>query len=115
MVTRIEPGTLAKGKMESKEEVVVEGRYEGPIATSAKVTVAKGATVKGPVSCREIDVAGIVEGNVTASECARLFAFGKIQGDIKTGHLFVEDGGILAGKVTTEERSRIITDPKEKR
>jgi cytoskeletal protein CcmA (bactofilin family) len=115
MVTRIEPSTFMKGNMESKEEIIIEGKFEGSISSTEKVTVAKGALVKGPVVCKEIDVGGIIEGDVTARECARLFAFGKIHGDLNTGHLFVEDGGVLAGKVSTEERSRIIPEPKDKK
>ena len=115
MVTRIEAAAVFKGKLEAGEDIVIEGRFEGSVNTTEKITVAKGAFVKGPLACREIDVGGIVEGDVTADECARLFAFGKIHGDLTTGHLFVEDGGILAGKVTTEEKSRIITEPADKK
>jgi len=105
MTTRIEPSTILRGNIEAKEDIVVEGRIEGGIATTGKVTVAKGAIVKGPVNCREVEIGGIVEGNVYSLENAKLLAFGKIQGDLKTGHLYVEDGGILAGKVQTEMTS----------
>jgi cytoskeletal protein CcmA (bactofilin family) len=111
MVTRIEPTTLLKGNIEAKEDIVVEGKVEGSINTTEKVTVAKGAIVKGPISSREIEIGGIVEGNVCSKECTKLLAFGKVQGDLKTGHLYVEDGGILAGKVTTDERSQLISEP----
>lgn len=115
MTTRIEKSTIAKGKLEAKEDILIEGRFEGEVISQNKVTVAKGAFVKGPIKCKEIDIIGIVEGNVFAEDCAKLFAFGKIQGDLKTGHLFVEDGGILAGKVETEGRSKIVQEDEKKR
>jgi cytoskeletal protein CcmA (bactofilin family) len=111
MVTRIEPSTLLKGTLDAKEDVIIEGRVEGSINSTEKVTVVKGAVVRGPVSCREIEIGGIVEGDVCSRECTKLLAFGKVQGDLKTGHLFVEDGGILAGKVSTEERSQHVPAP----
>lgn len=111
MTTRIEPSTVLKGNIEAKEDVVIEGRVEGGIATTEKVTVAKGAVVRGPVSSREIEIAGIIEGNVYSRECTKLFAFGKIQGDLKTGHLQVEDGGVLAGKVQTETTGPLVIEP----
>ncbi len=110
MATRIDKGTFAKGKLDSKEEIIVEGRFEGEILTTAKVTIQKGSFVRGPLKCREIDVFGIIEGDVFAEECARVFSFGKIQGNLKTGHLFVEDGGILAGKIETEGRTKILPE-----
>ena len=107
MTTRIEPSTLLKGNIEAKEDIIIEGRVEGGIATTGKVVVAIGAVVRGPVSSREIEIAGIVEGNVYSSESTKLFARGKIQGDLKTSHLHVEDGGILAGKVETVMTSQL--------
>lgn len=115
MATRIEKSTTAKGKLEAKEDVLIEGRFEGEIVSQNRVTVAKGAFVKGPIKCKEIDIIGIVEGNVFAEDCAKVFSFGKIQGDLKTGHLFVEDGGILAGRVETEGRSKIVQEGENKR
>lgn len=115
MVTKIDKGTFAKGKLDSKEEIIIEGRFEGEISTDAKVTVQKGAFVRGPLKCKEIDVLGIIEGDVFAQDCARVFSFGKIQGDLKTGHLFVEDGGILAGKVQSEGRSKMVPEEGEKK
>jgi cytoskeletal protein CcmA (bactofilin family) len=109
MTTRIEPSTVLKGNIEAREDILIEGRVEGGIATTGKVVVAKGAVVRGPVSSREIEIAGIVEGNVYSTESTKLFARGKIQGDLKTGHLHVEDGGILAGKVQTEMTSQLNT------
>jgi cytoskeletal protein CcmA (bactofilin family) len=110
MVTRIEPSTILKGNINAREDVIVEGKVEGSITSSEKVIVAKGALVKGPVFSREIEIGGVVEGDVCSRECTKLLAFGKVHGDLKTGHLFVEDGGILAGKVTTDERSQLIPE-----
>lgn len=115
MGTRFDKGAIAKGQLKSKEEILIEGRFEGEIETTEKVTVTKGAYVKGPVRCKEIQIMGIVEGNVFAEDCAKVFAFGKIQGDLKTGHLFVEDGGILAGKIETEGRSKIVPEEEGKK
>ena len=115
MGTRIDKDAFAKGILKSKEEILIEGKFEGEIETTNKITVAKGAYVKGPVKCKEIEIMGIVEGNVFAEECAKVFSFGKIQGDLKTCHLFVEDGGILAGKIETEGRSKIVQEEEGKR
>lgn len=111
MTTRIEPSTVLKGSIEAKEDIIVEGRVEGGIVTTEKVTVVKGAVVRGPVTSRETEIGGIVEGNVYSRECTKLLAFGKIHGDLKTGHLYVEDGGILAGKVQTEMTSPLNPAP----
>lgn len=113
MVTKIEPSTIIKGKLNATEEIVVEGRIEGEVATTEKVVVTKGAIVKGPIICREIEIGGIVEGEVWAKECAKLLSYGKIQGDLKTGHLFVADGAILAGKVATDGRSVLLLEEPE--
>ena len=113
MVTRIEPSSQLKGTLRATEDIIVEGKVEGEVTTTEKVVVAKGAFIKGPVTCKEIEIGGIVEGDVLAKECAKLLAYGKIQGDLKTGHLFVADGAILAGKVTTDGRSALVSEEAE--
>lgn len=115
MGTRIAKGAFAKGTIRSKEDILIEGKFEGEIETTEKISVIKGAYVKGPVKCKEIEIMGIVEGNVFAERYAKVYAFGKIQGDLKTGHLFVEEGGILAGKIETEGRSKIVPEEEGKK
>jgi cytoskeletal protein CcmA (bactofilin family) len=115
MVTRIDRSGILKGKIDSREDILIEGRFEGEISTTEKITVAKGGYVKGPLKCKTIEIAGIVEGDVESTESTKVYSFGKIHGDLITGHLFVEDGGILGGKVTTKERSTLTLDSQNKK
>lgn len=108
MVTKIDKSGFLRGKIESREDILIEGKFEGEIKTEGKIIISRGAYVKGPISCDSIEVGGIVEGEVNSKGSTKIFAFGKIQGDLTTGHLFVEDGGILGGKVTTRERTKFI-------
>lgn len=113
-MAKIDKDALFKGKIDVKEELIIEGKVEGEIVSTDSVKVLRGAYVKGPISCFRLEVGGIIEGNVTVQDFVKVYNFGKIQGDIKTGHLFVEDGAILQGKVEADGRSKLNLEEKRK-
>ena len=97
--TVIDASTRLKGAIQTEDDLAVYGVVEGPIKSSAVVTVAQGGLVNGPLSAREVTVHGTVEGDVAATGQLLLGPTGRIIGDVRVGHMKVEDGGIIQGKV----------------
>ena len=102
METRIDATARLKGTLTTEDDLLVEGVLEGSVRSTARVTLAPGARVKGDVTGREVLVGGTVEGNVLASAAFVLKATGRVLGDVRSAHITVEDGGVLSGKVITE-------------
>lgn len=109
METRIDSTARLKGVLATEDDLLVEGVLEGTVRSTARVTVAPGACIKGDVTGREVRVAGTVEGNVLASALFVLHAAGRVNGDVRAAHIQVEDGGVLSGKVITEGQGGFVT------
>jgi cytoskeletal protein CcmA (bactofilin family) len=100
--TRLDATCTFKGHLDTADDLLVEGKVEGTIQSTAKVIVAANACVDGRISGREVEVAGTVKGDVVASGRFRLASTGRIEGDVKAEHMSVEDGGVLHGKVLAD-------------
>lgn len=98
--TIIAKGVTLSGALHGEGIVQVEGVVEGELNLSGSVIVAPGGLVKGPVTADVVQVAGCVQGNITARSHLRLQHTGGVEGDVLTASLVVEDGGILNGRST---------------
>ncbi|MEW5763898.1 MAG: bactofilin family protein [Acidobacteriota bacterium] len=107
METVIDGAARVKGRLRTEEDLLLEGSLEGEIRSTASVRVARGGRVRGPVSARHVVVEGTVEGMIWGSESVRLAAGGRITGDVRSPHIQVEDGGVLQGRVLTEESAPV--------
>ena len=99
MTTRLDSTVRFVGDILTEEELLLEGVVEGTISSKAAVVIAEGALVKGKVLGREVEVHGTVQGDVEASSHLKLGSHGKIEGNVRSAHLSVEDGGVLHGRV----------------
>jgi cytoskeletal protein CcmA (bactofilin family) len=102
METIIDAATRLKGDIKGEDDLQIQGVVEGSVQTTAKVVVAQGGLVQGPISGHEVQVFGTVEGDVHVRGQFLLGPSGKVQGDVRASHIKVEDGGILQGKVLME-------------
>jgi cytoskeletal protein CcmA (bactofilin family) len=86
------------GTVKSGTEVQLDGKLNGDMNCSAKVTVGKKAQVKGNLSVQAITIKGQVNGNVTAKDRIELKSTSRVNGDIRAKRLTVEDGVTFVGK-----------------
>lgn len=103
METRIDGSSRLRGRLETEEDLLLEGVLVGELRSSARVVVAKGARLEGPLAAREVEVGGVVEGPISASGTVSIRTGGKVTGDIRAGHILVEDGAVVQGQVRTGE------------
>ena len=57
-----------KGSLTFSQELLLEGRVEGDVSSTASLTIGEKAFVKGTINTRSIVVSGRVEGNITVQE-----------------------------------------------
>ena len=64
------------------------GKISGNVTAKGKVEVKSGAVVTGNISCRELEIGGVVEGNVEA--CVLMIEENAVlKGDVQAGKLLV--------------------------
>ncbi len=92
--------SVFEGKFYVSGSILIEGKFDGEIKTEDHLTVGPSGKVKTNIYARRVTIAGILIGNITASEEVNLLENGRVLGNINTPKLNVEDGVLVQGMVT---------------
>lgn len=90
-------GTMIVGDVKTKNDIRVDGMIKGKIITSGRLVIGNTAKIEGDVECANIDVTGIVLGNITANGTVSLKAPARVVGNIIASVLAVEPGVFFNG------------------
>jgi cytoskeletal protein CcmA (bactofilin family) len=92
-----------EGDLASQGNIIVEGQVVGSINTEKHLTIGQKAQVNAEVTAGETVVAGEINGNLAISGMTELKSTARVNGDIKTKVLKVEEGATINGKVEMGE------------
>lgn len=106
--TRLGANTRLKGILRFKDSVTIRGKFEGRIESDGFLFVEDGAVVEADVKARTIIVAGVVRGNIIASDQLEMLPTGKIYGNVKTAKLRIADGVVFEGKCEMIRRAENV-------
>jgi cytoskeletal protein CcmA (bactofilin family) len=95
-------GAEFRGNISVEGGIVVDGKVEGNINATERITVGAHGSVRGNLHAPEIVVGGRVQGQVTATGRAELLATAQLDGDLRTPKLVMMEGALLDGKVGVE-------------
>ncbi len=88
------------GQIFSREDLFVDGEVEGTIELSeSRLTVGVNGKVKASIQAREVVILGSVNGNVEATERVDIRKDARLNGDIRTARIVIEDGAIFKGSI----------------
>ena len=92
---RINDGTILKGDVTSNGYFRIDGIIEGNIKTPSKVVVGKSGKIVGTLTCNNADIEGHVKGTLDIQGTLSLRSTSKIEGEVVTGKLAVEQGAFF--------------------
>jgi cytoskeletal protein CcmA (bactofilin family) len=96
----VSQGIKIKGELTGSEDLFIDGTVDGKVTlTNSTLTVGPNAAVKADITARELVVRGRAEGKFTASERVQIWSTARVEGDIKTERLSIEDGAQVRGKL----------------
>jgi len=99
-VACLSQGIRIKGEITGSEDLFIDGNVEGKLSfRNAVITVGPNASVKGDIDAREIVVRGRVEGKLDGAERVQIWHSAKVNGDIRSQRIAIEDGAEFRGKV----------------
>jgi len=102
--TLIGRGTYVEGTINAEGTVRVDGKIQGGINIAGNLIVGEEGAIKGNIKADSAFVAGVVEGNVTATSQLHITHTAKLVGDIAVKNVIIDEGGIFIGncKIITE-------------
>lgn len=99
VISIIGPGMKIVGNCETDGTIRVEGTVEGSIKAGKAVVIGKHGFVSGDVSTQDAVVSGRVEGSLAAASRLELQATCRIDGEVHTRRMQLEEGAVLNGRV----------------
>jgi cytoskeletal protein CcmA (bactofilin family) len=87
------------GDLETAGSLRIEGSLDGSVLSADSVVVGVGSKISGDIHARELVVGGTITGNVHASERVELQATAVVTGDVHTGSILIQEGGVVNGRV----------------
>jgi len=98
--TSIGQTVTIKGEIHSEEDLVIDGQIEGRLDLGQnRLVIGPNAKVRADIGAREVDVQGVVNGNVEAVERIILRKNSKLVGDLKMTSVVIEDGAYFKGSI----------------
>ena len=93
-------GMIIKGSMHSGNDVFLDGEIEGDLdVENCRLLIGPHGKVVANVRAREVDIHGIMTGNVESTERTSIRSSGQLMGDVRTGGIVIESGAQFKGKV----------------
>ncbi len=99
VVSIIGPGMKVVGDCTSDGTIRVEGQVEGSVKAAKSVVIGKEGVVLGDVVTQDAIVAGRVNGSISADSRIELQATCRIQGDIRSRRIKLDEGGQVDGQL----------------
>jgi len=101
--TVIGESILINGSLNGDEDLTVRGRVEGTLTLTKTLVVEQSGIVKAEVQVRNCVIAGVVVGNVTATESVEITKEGRMVGDIAAPRVIIVDGASFRGRIDMGE------------
>jgi cytoskeletal protein CcmA (bactofilin family) len=96
----IDQGSEFEGKLTFKDTVRIDGRFQGEISSENTLIVGKSGEVEASIRSTNVVVNGTVVGDIQARGQLTLHKTARVDGDVNTPVLVVEEGAIFNGQLT---------------
>jgi cytoskeletal protein CcmA (bactofilin family) len=97
-VTIVGTGARLEGNVVSAGNLRIDGQVKGQINADGDVTLSPQSQVEADIRAQNVSVGGKFKGNVVVKGKAHLARGGRIDGNITSKTLVVEEGGIFHGQ-----------------
>jgi cytoskeletal protein CcmA (bactofilin family) len=106
-------GISVQGTVQDAERLVVEGTVEATMIHATELAISPGGVFKGEIEVEDVEVAGTIDGTLTARGSLIVRATGKVLGTARCRRLQVEDGGQITGRMEmlTDQAKAELTRP----
>ncbi len=99
---KIVAGTKIHGEIETQGDIRIDGTVVGTLNIRGKLVLGPKGVIEGEIKCKNSEVMGTINGEITVEELLSLKASAKIKGDIITNKISIEPGAVLTGTINMD-------------
>ena len=93
------PTLYFKGDLSAEEDLLIQGRVEGSITHTQRLTVGAQGTVKANIRAQLIVIEGTVDGDLTADKSVVVKETAKVLGNIYSPSVSILEGAAFSGSI----------------
>ena len=109
---RISRGVEVSGEVLFADALQVDGKVTGKlISESGSLMIEQTGDIQADVDVGVCVIRGALRGNLNASSRVEIYKTARVQGDITTPVLLVEEGAMLSGAITMGKEAAQLPDP----
>ena len=97
--TSVDGSSELEGRLRCKQTLRIDGRVRGEVDCDKMVLIGEGATVEADIRADEVQISGVVEGNIAARRKITLERTAVVTGDLNTPGIVIEEGAKLRGRI----------------
>ena len=109
----LDKGSHLQGELVFEETFRIDGKFEGKILSGSELILGDSAEVTGEIEVGRLSVNGTLKGTVRASERIELHARARVEANLTTPVLKIEEGARFEGscRMGDEAKSNVIDLP----
>lgn len=96
--TMVGADATLEGNINLDGGLIVYGKIQGDVNTRGPVRIARTAEVVGNIIASDIQIGGIVNGNITVNDRIVLGNLSTVSGDMVYRRLYIEEGAKFSGR-----------------
>jgi len=96
---RIGSTITISGNISGDQELIVEGRIEGRIGLESRLIVEEVGNVEAQVEATEVEIKGVVKGDIAAGKVATLQGTARVLGNVRASKVVVIEGAQVSGAI----------------
>lgn len=106
-------GTVFEGTVRAENDVRASGTIIGTLKVEGKAMIAESGSVEGEIIATNADIAGQVQGEIHIEERLVLKSSARVDGNIETDRLVVEEGAQFSGECRMGTPVSVNGEPSE--
>ena len=96
--TMVGADATLEGNINLDGGLIVYGKIQGDVSTKGPVRIARTAEVVGNIFASDIQIGGVVNGNITVNDRIVLSNQSTVNGDMIYRRLYIEEGAKFSGR-----------------
>jgi cytoskeletal protein CcmA (bactofilin family) len=100
----IDQGSSFEGKLSFKDTVRIDGHFSGQISSENTLVVGETGVIEANVRSQTVIISGVVAGDIVAGAKVILHKTARVDGNIETPSLVMEDGAVINGQLKMGSR-----------
>lgn len=107
----LDAGSHIHGELRFENRFSMRGKLTGSVSSEGSLEIGEGGEIEGEVHVRRVLVSGIVRGSIHASEQIEIFTSGRVEADLFTPCLKIEEGAFFEGSCVMKGKEKAAAIP----